>query len=43
MVRAWYMDNTGADQREPHRPADAADVSLEDLAKLGVLYWKVGH
>jgi len=41
MVRAWYMDNSDVDQREPHRPADASDVTLESLAKIGVLYWKV--
>ena len=42
MVRAWYMDTIPGDQRLEHRPHDATDVSLEQLAGLGVLYWKVG-
>ena len=41
MVRAWYMDGVAGDQRLEHRPKDAADLSLEQLEKLGVLYWKV--
>lgn len=41
MVRAWYMDTDGGDQRLEHRAKDASDVSLEQLKKLGVLYWKV--
>ena len=41
MVRAWYMDTVAGDQRLEHRPRDATDVSLEELANLGVLYWKV--
>ena len=43
--RAWYMDNIDADQREPHRLEGYdvdVNVSLNQLAKLGVLYWKVG-
>lgn len=38
MVRAWYFDCLPGDQREPHR---GEDVSLEELVKIGVLYWKV--
>ena len=41
MPRAWYMDNSDCDQREPHRPVNAEDVSLDQLASIGVLYWKV--
>ena len=41
MVRAWYMDSSPADQRMPHRLEGASDVSLQDLAKLGVHYWRV--
>ena len=35
------MDNAPDDQRLPHRPEGAPDLSLELLASLGVLYWKV--
>ena len=35
MVQAWYMDNSGAEHREPHRPPGTVNVPLEDLAKLG--------
>ena len=38
MVRAWYFDSVPGDQREPHK---GEDVSLEELVKIGVLYWKV--
>ena len=41
MVRAWYMDASGADQRLPHQAAECEDVSLEELSKLGVEYWTV--
>ena len=41
MVRAWYMDTDGGDQRLEHRAKGASDVSLEQLKELGVLYWKV--
>eukprot|EP00731_Ephydatia_muelleri_P010467 Em0005g1053a len=41
MVKAWYMDNAPDDQRLPHRPEGAPDLSLELLASLGVLYWKI--
>ncbi len=42
MPRAWYMDNSDCDQREPHLSAVNPEfVSLEKLAAIGVLYWKV--
>ena len=41
MVKAWYMDTASDDQRLPHHPEGAPDLSLELLASLGVLYWKV--
>lgn len=41
MVRAWYMDTDGGDQRLEHRAKGASDVSLEQLKELGVLYWKL--
>ena len=41
MVRAWYMDSLPGDQRLPHRSEGSQEVSLDKLAELGVLYWKV--
>ena len=41
MVRAWYMDKAPGDQRLEHRAQGTADVPLDRLASLGVLYWKV--
>ena len=38
MVRAWYFDALPGDQRKPHK---GEDVSLDELEKIGVLYWKV--
>lgn len=40
-ITAWYMDaDEVTDQRLPHRrEGDDADVSLDVLAKLGVLHW----
>ena len=35
------MDASGADQRLPHRAAECKDVSLEELAELGVKHWAV--
>lgn len=39
MVRAWYMDDSDADQRLEHRQQPDKPVSLEFLASLGVKYW----
>ena len=33
------MDDKEGDQREPHRREENADVPLEKLVELGVLYW----
>lgn len=41
MVLAWFMDSIPGDQRLPHKPSDCEVVSLDRLATLGVLYWKV--
>lgn len=41
MVQAWYMDESTADPRMPHRTQPDRPVSLEQLRTLGVLYWKV--
>ena len=39
-ITAWYMDSEEGDQRLTHRRAgDDAEVSLDTLAKLGVLHW----
>ena len=38
-ISAWYMDDSEADQREPHRQSPNAEVSLDAIAKLGVLHW----
>eukprot|EP00245_Coleochaete_scutata_P001071 TRINITY_DN112_c0_g1_i1.p1 TRINITY_DN112_c0_g1~~TRINITY_DN112_c0_g1_i1.p1 ORF type:complete len:198 (-),score=58.69 TRINITY_DN112_c0_g1_i1:704-1297(-) len=40
-VDAWYMDNLDSDQRLPHRFEPNQAVSMEKLADLGVLYWKL--
>ena len=37
----WYMDTSDIDQREPHRPIDGVNIGVDQLASLGVLYWKV--
>ena len=41
MVEAWYMDEAADDPRLPHRAEPARPVGLEQLRRLGVLYWKV--
>lgn len=41
MVQAWYMDESTADPRMPHRAQPDRPVGLEQLRTLGVLYWKV--
>lgn len=42
MVRAWYMDNSDADQRLEHHKELPEYISLEDLfKKTGVEYFKV--
>ena len=41
MVQAWYMDDSADDPRLPHRAEPARPVGLEQLRRLGVLYWKV--
>lgn len=39
MVRAWYMDHSDTDQRLEHQLDEPEFVSLEQLERLGVLYW----
>ncbi|XP_065803396.1 acireductone dioxygenase [Muntiacus reevesi] len=41
MVQAWYMDEAADDPRRPHRAEPARPVGLEQLRRLGVLYWKL--
>ena len=44
MVRAWYMDNTDADQRLEHHREPPEYISLENLFKrTGVEYFKIDH
>lgn len=41
MVEAWLMDDTTDDQRLPHRQSPNVPVSLDELAAIGVAYWKL--
>ncbi|CAE7545758.1 unnamed protein product [Symbiodinium sp. KB8] len=42
MVEAWYMDeDTKSDQRLEHRQSPNKPATLEDLERIGVLYWKL--
>ncbi|XP_020871621.1 1,2-dihydroxy-3-keto-5-methylthiopentene dioxygenase 4 isoform X3 [Arabidopsis lyrata subsp. lyrata] len=40
-VEAWFMDDSNEDQRLPHHLNPKELVSLDYLAELGVLYWKL--
>ncbi|GLJ40051.1 hypothetical protein SUGI_0820050 [Cryptomeria japonica] len=40
-MEAWYFDELGEDQRLPHQTNPPQYVSLEKLADIGVLYWKL--
>jgi len=41
MVQAWFMDSSDADQRLPHQLDPPQPVSIESLAKIGVLYFNI--
>ncbi|CAK6444860.1 unnamed protein product [Pipistrellus nathusii] len=41
MVQAWYLDDSAADPRRPNRAEPARPVGLEQLRRLGILYWKL--
>ncbi|XP_019627316.1 PREDICTED: 1,2-dihydroxy-3-keto-5-methylthiopentene dioxygenase [Branchiostoma belcheri] len=41
MVRAWYMDDSDADQRCPHMTDPIQPVELDQLKNIGVLHWKL--
>ncbi|XP_066571858.1 acireductone dioxygenase [Amia ocellicauda] len=40
-MEAWYIDDSPEDQRKPHKLTPNQPVSLEDLNRLGVFYWKL--
>ncbi|KAM4542120.1 acireductone dioxygenase isoform 2-T2 [Odontesthes bonariensis] len=40
-IEAWYMDSSDEDQRKPHRLTPNQPVSMDQLKKLGVFYWKL--
>ncbi|KAL2918445.1 1,2-dihydroxy-3-keto-5-methylthiopentene dioxygenase [Polyrhizophydium stewartii] len=39
MVTAWFYADSDADPREPHQYEPNREVSLDELARLGVLHW----
>ncbi|MCD9558573.1 hypothetical protein HAX54_015978 [Datura stramonium] len=41
VIQAWYMDDSDADQRLPHHREPKEFVSLDKLAELGVLSWRL--
>jgi hypothetical protein len=42
VATAWYMDpESTADQRAPQQKSPNAEVTLAQLADLGVLYWRM--
>ena len=42
MVRAWYMDDdSSVDKRKPHQTDPLKAVTVEDLKKLGIIYYEV--
>ncbi|KAJ9700441.1 hypothetical protein PVL29_005978 [Vitis rotundifolia] len=41
VLQAWYMDDSDEDQRLPHHRDPKEFVSLDQLAKLGVLSWRL--
>ncbi|KAK9160854.1 hypothetical protein Syun_007195 [Stephania yunnanensis] len=40
-IEAWYMDDSGDDQRLPHHNNPNVFVPLSKLAEIGVMYWKL--
>ncbi|KAI3443248.1 uncharacterized protein J3R85_000174 [Psidium guajava] len=40
-IEAWFMDESDGDQRLPHHRSPPEFVSLDHLADVGVLYWKL--
>ncbi|CAM8893457.1 unnamed protein product [Rhodiola kirilowii] len=41
VIQAWYMDESDEDQRLPHHKDPKEYVSLDELAALGVLSWRL--
>ncbi|KAL0924691.1 hypothetical protein M5K25_005541 [Dendrobium thyrsiflorum] len=41
VIQAWYMDNTEDDQRLTHHRKPKQFVSIDKLAELGVLSWRL--
>ncbi|KAM0006113.1 putative oxidoreductase [Helianthus debilis subsp. tardiflorus] len=41
VIQAWYMDDSNEDQRLPHHKDPKEFVSLDKLAELGVLSWRL--
>ncbi|KAL6194921.1 hypothetical protein ACLB2K_035996 [Fragaria x ananassa] len=41
VIQAWYMDDSDEDQRLPHHREPKEFVSLDQLAELGVLSWRL--
>ncbi|NP_001318092.1 acireductone dioxygenase [Solanum lycopersicum] len=41
VIQAWYMDDNDEDQRLPHHREPKEFVSLDKLAELGVLSWRL--
>lgn len=41
VIQAWYIDDSNEDQRLPHHREPKEFVSLDQLAELGVLGWRL--
>uniref|UniRef100_A0A803R8H6 acireductone dioxygenase (Fe(2+)-requiring) n=1 Tax=Cannabis sativa TaxID=3483 RepID=A0A803R8H6_CANSA len=41
VLQAWFMDDSDEDQRLPHHREPKEFVSLDQLAELGVLSWRL--
>lgn len=42
-MEAWYINESDADQRLPHKCDPNKPVSLKELKHLGVFHWTVGE
>ncbi|XP_006626443.1 acireductone dioxygenase [Lepisosteus oculatus] len=40
-MEAWYMDKSSEDKRKPHKLDPNQPVTLDELKKIGVYYWKL--
>lgn len=43
MVQAWMMNTSEEDHKAPHHRNPPQYISLEDLQKIGVFYYKVRY